>query len=448
MLRKPTISDFGLTAAQYSEYLKAKEAEEKIILDLAKRELEKVSKSELKSNVGCLTLLAIFFAPIIYLIIYMIESSQVSDLLKTLPFFIIYLVFVLWKSVPIISKIFKYFIKKEATREETDNAICQIRRNRLKKFEDSYKLIVDYEEKFKRYNDDKIETIFPGISNFNFNLLKYSESIIKSILEKEEQTIKKELDAIQRKNEVNYWLGLDGYTFEEEIAKLYVSLGHKVKITPKSGDGGIDLILHNKEGKQIFVQCKNHKKPVGVGVIRELLGVVASGGAEKGILICSSGTTNGGIEFGKKNSIEILTVHDVVTLNKKVNPASTNTRFDLEPKFSTKRKNGIYDNSFVLKGNVYVYNDIWDSASEAMKIIKSFQSVSSSVFEIVQYSKEIFYFKLYLKEHMHVYKRNDSIIVDAEMGAIIQEPIKEEYHNNFTSYKPYKKKRYYYRKWR
>jgi hypothetical protein len=318
----------------------------------------------------------------------------------------------------------------------------------LKKFEGLYKEIIAYEEKVKSYENGNLEARFPEISNFNFNLSTYSESIIKSILEKEEQTIKKELDAIHRKNEINYWLGLDGYTFEEEIAKLYISLGHKVKITPKSGDGGIDLILHNKEGKQIFVQCKNHKKPVGVGVIRELFGVVSSGGAEKGILICSSGITNGGIEFGKKNSIEILTVHDVVTLNKKINPTPTNTRFDLEPKFSTKRKNGISDNSFVLKGNVYVYNDIWDSASEAMNIIKSFQPVSSSVFEIVQYSKEIFYFKLYLKEHMYVYKRNDSIIVDAETGTIIQEPIKEEYHNKFTSYKPYKKKRYYYRKWR
>jgi hypothetical protein len=170
MLRKPTLADFGLTTTQYSDYLKAKEAEEKIILDLAKRELAKVSKSELKSNFGCLALLVIVFAPIIYLIIYMIESGQGSDLLKTFPFFIIYLVFVLWKSLPIISRIFKYFIKKEATREEIDNASSQIRRSRLKKFEGLYKDIIAYEEKVKSYENGKLEAKFPEISNFNFNL--------------------------------------------------------------------------------------------------------------------------------------------------------------------------------------------------------------------------------------------------------------------------------------
>lgn len=446
MLRKPTLADFGLTTIQFSDYLNAKAVEEETILNLSKGEFDKLKKEENNNNIGCLLKMLFVLCILVVYIIFLCINSK-DDFYIIIGYSILFspaiLVF-----YGILKDTIKTFRKKGLDQGVELGVIEQIRKRRAIHFQNSYKLFYDFEEKLKSYEEKKLEERFPEISNFNFNLLKYSESIIKSILEKEEQTIKKELETIYRKNEVNYWLSLDGYTFEEEIAKLYISLGHKVKITPKSGDGGIDLILHNKEGKQIFVQCKNHKKPVGVGVIRELLGVVASGGAEKGILICSSGTTNGGIEFGKKNSIEILTVHDVVTLNKKVNPTPTNTRFDLEPKFSTKRKNGIPDNSFVLKGNVYVYNDIWDSASEAMKIIKSFQPVSSSVFEIVQYSKDIFYFKLYLKEHMHVYKRNDSIIVDAETGAIIQEPIKEEYHNNFTSYKPYKKKRYYYRKWR
>lgn len=444
MLRKPTLADFGLTTAQYSDYLKDKEAEEKIIFDLAKLEKKKVYRSEFKSNIGRLGLLVIFFTSIIYLTKYRI----VSDLLKTSSFLIISIVFIFWKLVPSIFGIIMFFTKREATREEIDNASFQIRKNRLEKFEDSYKMIVDYEEKLKKYNGDRIEKIFPGISNFNFNFLKYSESLIKSILEKEEQSIKNVLEKIHQKNEVNFWLDLDGYTFEEEIAKLYIALGYKVKITPKSGDGGIDLILHTKDGNHIFVQCKNHKNPVGVSVVRELFGVVSSGEAEKGILICSSGITNGGLEFGKKNSIEILTVHDIVSLNKKVNPTPTNTIFDSGPKFSFKRKDGVSDNSFVLKGNVYVYNDIWDSSSEVMKIINSFQPVTSYVFEIVQYSQEIFYFKLYLKEHINVYKQNNSIILDAETGAIIQEAEKEEYQNHFTSLRPHKKKQRYYRKWK
>jgi restriction system protein len=93
--------------------------------------------------------------------------------------------------------------------------------------------------------------------------------------------------------------------FERRVAEMYYKLGYKKEITDKaSGDGGIDIILC-KMGKKYLVQCKRYseKNTVKVGVVRELMGVVASENADGGWVVTTSTFTNAAKEFAKKNKI-------------------------------------------------------------------------------------------------------------------------------------------------
>jgi HJR/Mrr/RecB family endonuclease len=50
---------------------------------------------------------------------------------------------------------------------------------------------------------------------------------------------------------------MNGYEFEEYIAKLLIKLGYKsATVTKKSGDFGADIIAVDKNNKRVAVQCK------------------------------------------------------------------------------------------------------------------------------------------------------------------------------------------------
>ena len=70
----------------------------------------------------------------------------------------------------------------------------------------------------------------------------------------------------------NYWLNLSPFEFEVAIGKLFKYLGYDVKITQKSRDGGIDILV-KKENSIKGIQCKHYKGKVGAREVRELWGV-------------------------------------------------------------------------------------------------------------------------------------------------------------------------------
>ncbi|MFW2341066.1 restriction endonuclease [Brevundimonas sp.] len=90
--------------------------------------------------------------------------------------------------------------------------------------------------------------------------------------------------------------------FEELVAKVYEELGYEVSLTPASGDGGRDLQVAKKDhlGSFLyFVECKRYSKdrPVGVGLVRQLHGVVSAAQASAGVLITTSSFTKGARAF-------------------------------------------------------------------------------------------------------------------------------------------------------
>ena len=106
-------------------------------------------------------------------------------------------------------------------------------------------------------------------------------------------------------NDENWWWTLDGWEFEEEVAKVFRKHGYKAEVTKKTGDGGIDIVLH-KDGVKYIVQCKHYRNPIPVSYMRELNGVLGDFRAEKAIMVASSGATKQCHDFMKNKPYFIL----------------------------------------------------------------------------------------------------------------------------------------------
>lgn len=95
--------------------------------------------------------------------------------------------------------------------------------------------------------------------------------------------------------------------FERFIAALFQRRGYNVNETGNEGpDGGVDLRL-NRDGEMTLVQCKRWNVfKVGVEPVRELLGVMAAEGAERGILVSTGTYTNAALRFAKGQPLELI----------------------------------------------------------------------------------------------------------------------------------------------
>ena len=78
-------------------------------------------------------------------------------------------------------------------------------------------------------------------------------------------------DAELRKR--SYWEFLDGYAFERATAEVLNRHQFNPRVTPGSGDGGIDIEV-TKNGLKGVVQYKTHVSCVGPHVVRDLYGVI------------------------------------------------------------------------------------------------------------------------------------------------------------------------------
>jgi hypothetical protein len=174
------------------------------------------------------------------------------------------------------------------------------------------------------------EKVFPGLIAFgaDYELFKefYLDELKKDALKDEKKAKQKEKERLEKeeidkaikemikvsKERNEYWLKMNGYSFEKNVALLFENKYKDVHLTPKTADGGIDIIAVDNSGEIIYIQCKNHRKPSGPAVVRELNGVMKSDNVLKGMVICSGGFTSGAIVFAKKNNIELWDINRLV----------------------------------------------------------------------------------------------------------------------------------------
>ncbi len=95
--------------------------------------------------------------------------------------------------------------------------------------------------------------------------------------------------------------------FEELVAEAFRREGYRVEENVKAGaDGGVDIRLR-RGGKLFLVQCKSwNRNRVGVGVVREMCGVMMDEGAAGVVIVCSGGFTRDAWGFAKGKPVRLV----------------------------------------------------------------------------------------------------------------------------------------------
>lgn len=106
--------------------------------------------------------------------------------------------------------------------------------------------------------------------------------------------------------------------FEELVAELFARQGYQVTLTAATRDGGVDLyVVDNTDfGSFLYlVECKKYRadRPVGVGVIRDLFGVVQANRASAGIVATTSFFTGDALAWAQPMRYQ-LSLRDFVAL--------------------------------------------------------------------------------------------------------------------------------------
>jgi HJR/Mrr/RecB family endonuclease len=113
--------------------------------------------------------------------------------------------------------------------------------------------------------------------------------------------------------------------FEEVMAEIYSKLGYKVELTKATRDGGKDIIIRRPEilGDFIYyVECKKYapNNPVGIGLVKNLVGTVDADRVNGGILATTSYFTPDARKFVTDNKYDYqIQMHDYNKIREMLN---------------------------------------------------------------------------------------------------------------------------------
>lgn len=127
-----------------------------------------------------------------------------------------------------------------------------------------------------------------------------SEYITHSNYKNENDTVKCSINR-QLKLLSNAIDSMDAFQFEEFIAILFNMNGFKAKTTPKTRDGGKDVIVKDK-GKIIYVECKHYaeENKITVNYIHKLISACVIDNVKQGIFITTSNYSSEAIRIANK----------------------------------------------------------------------------------------------------------------------------------------------------
>jgi HJR/Mrr/RecB family endonuclease len=112
-------------------------------------------------------------------------------------------------------------------------------------------------------------------------------------------------------HEYGRWDQLDPRAFEEVVAELFEGFGYVVELTKRTRDGGRDVVAIRHtivKDDRYLIECKHW---VGVGVVRELLGVGVAEPNSGLILASTSGFTADARVFADREQVRwILALKD------------------------------------------------------------------------------------------------------------------------------------------
>ena len=97
--------------------------------------------------------------------------------------------------------------------------------------------------------------------------------------------------------------------FESVITNLFAAMGLETRQTQASRDGGVDCVAFDLRpifGGKVVIQAKRYKNTVDVSAVRDLYGTLQNEGANRGILVTTSGYGKASHDFAKGKPLELI----------------------------------------------------------------------------------------------------------------------------------------------
>lgn len=94
---------------------------------------------------------------------------------------------------------------------------------------------------------------------------------------------------------------MTGEQFEQCIASMLRRDGHFVKLTPRSGDYGVDIIMDN----HVAIQCKRYSGNVGLNAVQEVYAGMMHYGCESSIVVTNSQFTKSAIQLANELGVTL-----------------------------------------------------------------------------------------------------------------------------------------------
>ncbi|MFD9865212.1 restriction endonuclease [Streptomyces alboflavus] len=110
---------------------------------------------------------------------------------------------------------------------------------------------------------------------------------------------------------------MDPIVFESLVAELFRAMGMQAVMTQRSNDGGVDVDALDPtpiRGGKIVVQVKRYRNTVPPTAVRDLYGTVQDCGANKGVLVTTSGFGPGSYTFANGKPLELISGPELVDL--------------------------------------------------------------------------------------------------------------------------------------
>lgn len=114
---------------------------------------------------------------------------------------------------------------------------------------------------------------------------------------------------------------LSSREFEELVAELFSQQGFDVELTPETRDGGCDIIATksiNRLPFMLLIECKKYAKenPVGVSLVRSLLGVQSDRKANMAVLVTTSSFTKPARQFAERQQhlISLVDINELMQM--------------------------------------------------------------------------------------------------------------------------------------
>ncbi len=99
---------------------------------------------------------------------------------------------------------------------------------------------------------------------------------------------------------------MSGIDYEHFVAEQLSRQGFfNVEVTQASGDFGADIIMSDKNGDKVCVQCKQYSKPVGIKAVQEIIGAKAYYKCQRAMVITTATFTPAAKELAGTSGVEL-----------------------------------------------------------------------------------------------------------------------------------------------